>query len=86
MNGTLVQVALCGAIRPRDGVTLCNNDLGHKWEHARMGEWQPDGNSGARYRPHFATWSQEGIETCDHCGHRIDNATGMCTAPLSSAD
>jgi hypothetical protein len=71
---------LCGAIRPRDGVTSCNREVDHDYDHMELGP-SVDG-----CRDAFATWSQDGVETCNDCGHRIDNSTGMCMAPLSVAD
>ena len=79
-------LTICGATRPRDGVTICNQEATHSWDHMALAESRPDGDSGATYRPAFATWDRDGIESCDHCGHSIDNASGMCTAPISAAD
>jgi hypothetical protein len=79
---------LCGAIRPRDGFTRCTKDAGHDYTHALLGEpFTEHGSLGAAIvTPYLAEWDEQGVETCDHCGHEIDNASGMCKAPLSVAD
>lgn len=75
----------CGNIRPRDGHTRCNQEEGHGGHHMDLGPPRED-HDGSFYRTSCATWDSRGVETCDGCGHRIDNDTGLCTAPLSNAD
>jgi hypothetical protein len=79
--------ALCGHIRPRDGITTCDRPTGHDpiEGHVVLGSSRPDGDSGAIYTPYLAEWSDDGTETCSGCGHKLDSS-GMCTAPLSAAD
>lgn len=64
-----------------DGVTVCNREPGHSYEHMLL--VYRDNRKGS---PAAHTWAEDGTETCTHCGHTIEPSTGMCARAVASGD